>query len=235
MHADDFAETELPEADEQAVLDDRPGKRRWYYWLFLRLIFVLAFCWFAGLILFIDIFGHYDQAQPAQAIIILGSRVEPDGKPGDSLRARSLQAVALYRRGLAKHIICTGGRANQEPVTEALSASNLAIIQGVSPSNIHLETSSTNTWENAVNAVGICRQEGWTHVIVVSDPYHLWRAYRDFRSQGLTVYPSPARNCARNRHAMLRLQWTARESLAVTRDLTYDVGRYLRRTISHSQ
>lgn len=178
---------------------------------------------FTGLCAFIDIYGHQEWARPAQAIVILGARVEADHQAGDSLRARTLKAVELYRRGIAGKIICTGGLGTYAP-TEAQVSANLAHSLGVPESDLLLEMRSTNTEENTRNAAGICRRYGWTQVVAVSDPYHLWRVKRDFSAVGITPYTSPAVTCIRNTRWPLRLEWTAREGLAVTRDVFFSIS-----------
>lgn len=167
----------------------------------------------------LDRYGQRERAQPAQAIVVLGSKIEADGQPGDSLRARTLHTVALYQQQLASAIIFTGGQGSDEPRPESESAREVAIEEGVPADHIYTETLSTNTRENAHYAADICRAHGWRTVIVVSDPYHLWRGQRNLQQEGLTVYPSPALNCQRNQNLALRLLWTARETLAVIRDV----------------
>ena len=150
--------------------------------------------------------------------MILGSRVEPSGAPGISLRGRTMHAVRLYKRGLAPKIICTGGTGTYPPA-EAKVAATLAIQQGVPADDVLLEDTSTSTWENARNTARICKAHGWKRVIVVSDPYHLWRARRDFEKCGLTAFPSPAASQQWRSQPWWRLLWTCREALLVLRDL----------------
>lgn len=177
----------------------------------------LAALVFTALAIAIDRYGRIDRARPAQAIIVLGCRVEPDGTAGDSLRARTLHAVSLYERGYAPALIFTGG-VGKYPPAESIVAAELAEERSVPAAAIFREERSTNTSENARYAAEICRTEGWTRVIVVSDPYHLFRARRNFERVGLTVYTSPAVNCRRHRNPLYRAWWTAREAVAVTRD-----------------
>ena len=68
--------------------------------------------------------GAHDQAQQADAIVILGARVEPNGQPGPDLRSRTQHAVSLFQRGLAPYLICTGGYDNDQ-----LSAASVAGIR----------------------------------------------------------------------------------------------------------
>ncbi len=170
-----------------------------------------------GLCTYIDIFGHQNLQRNVPVIVILGAGVLADNEAGDSLRARTLQAVLLYKRKIACKIICTGGLGTYPP-TEAQVAAKLARSQGVPEVDLLLEMHSTNTEENTRNAAAICRQYGWTQVVAVSDPYHLWRVKRDFAAVGITAYTSPTLCCERNTHWPLRIMWTMREALAISRD-----------------
>ena len=199
-----------------------PHPQRHPVWRILRkCLLALCVCClvaFIGLCLFIDRFGHRDFARPAPAIVILGAGVTADHQAGDSLRARTLQAVALYRRHYAGKIICTGG-VGDFPPAEAQAEAALARQLGVPGGDLLLEMTSRNTEENTRNAARICRQYGWSRVVAVSDPYHLWRVKRDFAAVGITAYTSPALNCQRDRYWPLRVLWTMRDALAVTRDV----------------
>ena len=167
----------------------------------------------------LDWSGQNDRAanaQNADAIVVLGSSVREGGVASPSLRRRAMHAAKLYRRGLAKNIICTGGIGNNAPA-ESEVASQILRENGVPPSAISLETVSHSTWGNAQEAARICKLRGWRRVIVVSEPYHLWRACRNFRAFGLEASPSPAANPPAAR------RWRAafRECLSVLRDFSH--------------
>ena len=220
--------TEDDELFDEKDEEEQPRERRRLHWLLrlLRLLIILSLVWFFGLGIFIDCYGRFDQAQHAQAIIVLGASVASNGKASDCLHARAVLAADLYKRGLAKKIICTGGL-GEYPPTEAEAAAVVIEGQGVNAGDIILEPQSHTTLENARNAAIICRKQHWTHVILASEPFHLWRASRNFSAQGLTVYPCPASNSERCRKFRQRALWTARESLATTRDLCKDTGDWL--------
>lgn len=177
---------------------------------------LLVPCLFGGMMLFLDSSGQRDQASAARgasAIVVLGAAVNAGGVPGVNLRARTLHGIALYKRGVAPFLIFTGGVGTFAPA-ESQAAALLARRHGVPPGAILLEETSTSTWENIGQAARICRARGWTRVIVVSDPYHLWRARRNFKSVGIEAWPSP---CA-NPPPLARFRMAAREVLSVTRD-----------------
>lgn len=162
----------------------------------------------------IDAYGQADRAEPADAIVILGAAVAPGGYAGNSLHERTMRAVELHRRGLAPRIICTGG-VGRYPPSEASVEARVAMKAGVRREDLFLEETSKSTWGNAVNASDICRQHGWKRVIVVSDPYHLWRAKRDFERAGLSATTSPALKSTLNTEPYSRVKMTLREAFGV--------------------
>ena len=175
---------------------------------------------FLALCRFLDGYGQVERAQPAPAIVVLGSTLIGPGQSDDSLRARVRHAAALYARGLAPCIICTGG-VGKYPPAESVVETALARQAGVPAAALLREEHSTSTWENARFAADICRAHGWTRVILVSDPYHLWRGRFCFARHGITAYPSPARDCRRNRLPYLRAAWTARDALLAIREVVW--------------
>lgn len=122
----------------------------------------------------------------ADAIIVLGAQVHRNGRPSAALRGRVQRAVALYHAGLALRLVVTGG-VGEAGVSEAAVMQALAIAGGVPEAAIVIEPRATRTLESA-RAVGIIgRQAGWRSVIVVSDPFHLWRTALLFVAEGFTV------------------------------------------------
>jgi uncharacterized SAM-binding protein YcdF (DUF218 family) len=179
----------------------------------VALLFIPALLFF-GLAFSLDRWGQSDHAQKADAIVVLGAYVQPHGKASAALRSRALHAAELYKHGFASHIITTGG-VGDNPPAEALVAAKILRENGVPQSAIVSEITSTSTWENATNADKICRQHGWKKVVIVSEPFHLFRATRNFQKQGLQAFASPAPD---NRFRF-RVWMTLRETPLVLRDL----------------
>ncbi len=158
--------------------------------------------------------GARDLAQQADAIIILGARVEPDGQPGPDLRVRTLHAVSLFRQGLAPYLLCTGGYRNDR-LSAAAVARDLAVALGVPADRILLADGSMTTREDAASAGALMHVHGWRRAILVSHPLHLERARLLFEGQGLIVYPSPT---STDLDAILwrtRIWLTAREAVGI--------------------
>lgn len=195
-----------------------PPKSR--LWRIVGVLCAVAILGLAGLAGFIEGYGRRDQARRADAIVVLGASVLPSGQPALTLRARTLHAVALYQKGLAKKIICTGGVGDYPP-SEARAAADLARKKGVPQRDLVLEDKSTSTYENALYTRRICQKRGWKSVIVVSDGYHLWRAHYLFRRAGLQAWPSPAPDSPARSQPLRRAFWTTREAILTVRDVLW--------------
>ncbi len=172
-----------------------------------------AACAFGASMAFLDNYGQSERAQAASAIVVLGSRVEANGQASASLRRRATKAAALFHRGMAPFVVCSGAVGEFAP-SEARAAARILREKGVPSRAILLEERSRSTWENIVNTSAICRAKGWMQIVVVSEPYHLWRAQRHFADCGIEAFPSPAANPKWR----TRLKMAARESLSVACD-----------------
>lgn len=99
---------------------------------------------------------------------------------GGDTNARAQKAIDLYKAGFAKNIIFSGAAADPKSPSNAAAMRKIALKNGVADGAITLDETSRNTNENAANVAKILRARGWTNVILVSENYHLRRAYTDF-------------------------------------------------------
>jgi uncharacterized SAM-binding protein YcdF (DUF218 family) len=123
---------------------------------------------------------------PADALIVLGAQVHRNGRPSAALRGRVRRAVALYHAGLAPRLVVTGG-VGEAGIAEASVMQALAVAGGVPEWAVLIEPRATRTLESA-RAIGVIgRQAGWRSVIIVSDPFHLWRTALLFLAEDFAV------------------------------------------------
>ena len=162
----------------------------------------------------INLTGARDRAQQADAIVILGALVEPDGRPGPDLAERTVHGVRLFQRGLAPYLICTGGYAGDR-LSAAAVACDLAVSQGVPPGKVLRAEDSMTTGEDAASVRDLMLSRGWQTAILVSHPLHLERARIFFESEGLTVYPSPTNTDLSHIDWETRAWLTAREAVGI--------------------
>lgn len=138
-------------------------------------------------------FGHglvrRDALAPADAVLVMASRLQPDGQPSAAALARLLHALELTVEAKTKHLVVPE-LAPPAPSYGAL-ARHLASRLGVT-----VEIASTGpvqrTREEAVQAAALCRREGWRRLLVVTSPTHSRRACAAVEQEGLDVICSPA-------------------------------------------
>lgn len=129
-----------------------------------------------------------DELAPADLLILFGGkRLE-----------RADRAAELYKAGMARRILITGGDKREIGVCEAERLKEHCVTLGVPAEAILVECESVNTMENVRLSVALVEETfGWknlNNVILVSAPYHLRRikqavAHYIPRSVKLTCYP----------------------------------------------
>jgi uncharacterized SAM-binding protein YcdF (DUF218 family) len=134
----------------------------------------------------------------AGAIVILSSnlyphdRSQPEPLPGFSTYLRCRRGAWLFHHWKRLPVVVTGGAVSAgEPATLAdVMAAELANA-GVPAADIQLEKKSANTYESAARCAGVLRAQGIRRVALVTEAFHMLRAERAFRRQGLEVVPAP--------------------------------------------
>lgn len=131
-----------------------------------------------------------DEAQPADAIIVLGA-AEYRGKPSPVLEARLNHALFLYLKGMAPRIITTGGAGGDPVFTEGSVGRAYLTDRGIPPEAIVVEREGESTAQSVAAVVEIMRRMNLKSAIVVSDGYHIFRVKKMLESSGLKVFGSP--------------------------------------------
>ncbi|HLP30027.1 MAG TPA: YdcF family protein, partial [Geothrix sp.] len=135
-----------------------------------------------------------DEAAPADAILVLGRRLERD-ELTPVFVARLGHALDLWKRGLAPRIFVAGGATGASSRSEAEAGRDWLVAQGVPRAVVLLEDRSQHTLENLFNVRSHMRAEGWHTLLLVSDPLHLTRARATARGLNLEVRCCPAQGC----------------------------------------
>lgn len=121
-------------------------------------------------------FGQFAKPVKSKCIIILGCSVY--GKtPSPFLKERLDQGIKLYKDGYGKVIIVSGGKGSGEQISEADAMYNYLIKNGISNSKIIKENKSETTYENIYNCEKIMAQKNINDAVIVSNKFHLFRAY----------------------------------------------------------
>lgn len=145
------------------------------------------------LIAFADvvIMSRRDQRRPADAIVVLGA-AQYNGHPSPVLKARLDHAYDLYRAGLARAIVVTGGIVEGDRVSEATAAQNYLVAIGV-PVNVVVQEAGRTTATSMDSVAQYLHARKMMRVLLVSDPFHVARLHLEAWRVGLDAYTSPTR------------------------------------------
>lgn len=127
---------------------------------------------------------------PADAMIVLGAQVLPDGTPSVQLEWRLAEALARYQAHRMPIVVC-GAQGANEPATEASVMRGWLVARGVPEADVLADEVSFNTRQNLENAIRLL-PGGTRSVLVVTSDYHLPRALAIARDLGMEASGSPS-------------------------------------------
>jgi uncharacterized SAM-binding protein YcdF (DUF218 family) len=138
-------------------------------------------------------FGPTRYERRADCAVVFGARVWNDGRPSDALADRVDEAIGLYRRGLVKRVVMSGGVEPENGLSEAEVMRARAEAAGVPREAILLDEAGVDTASTVRNTSRLMRDEGLGSALVVSHYYHEPRAKMLFDRAGVKAYTVPAR------------------------------------------
>ncbi|MBC8059486.1 MAG: YdcF family protein [Clostridiaceae bacterium] len=149
----------------------------------------------------------------AQALIILGAFVSPQGQVSDILKDRLDTALEILKNNKELKIIVTGdhGNTNYDEVnTMRIYLEN----KGIDPERIYMDHAGFSTYDSIYRAKAIFDVKS---AIIVTQAYHLDRAIYLARQKGIETY-----GVAADKHKYRAIiKYEARERLAIFKDFFY--------------
>lgn len=133
---------------------------------------------FLGLYIFLFLFGRTDTVTYTEdAVVVLGCGLRGD-KPSKSLKARLDRAVAYHAHNPNALIVVSGGKGDDEDVSEAQAMETYLLENGVDAAHILKEDASTSTVENFTftKALLDARLDSEYRIAYISNSYHIYRA-----------------------------------------------------------
>lgn len=155
---------------------------------------------------------RHDGVRPAQALVVLGA-AQYNGQPSPVFRERLEHTAQLYGRDIAPLVVVTGGNRPGDRFTEASAAATYLATRGVPQDALLWVTTGRSTWESLAATARVLRERDMNDVVLVSDPFHAYRAAAIAGDIGLTAAVSPTPTSRVTGAAMARQ--LARETLAV--------------------
>ena len=115
--------------------------------------------------------------QVADVAMVFGNRAYLNGAPNPCLTGRVDEGVRLADNGLANALLFSGGRDIEDNRVEAQVMETHARAQGY-VGEVWREEASRSSLENMQLSAAIVSEKKARSVILVSEPYHLWRIQR---------------------------------------------------------
>jgi uncharacterized SAM-binding protein YcdF (DUF218 family) len=158
--------------------------------------------------------SQQDQRQPVDAIVVLGA-AQYNGRPSPVLRARLDHALELYGDGLAPLIMVTGGIGRGDTTSEASVARRYLVAHQVPDSAIIPQPQGHSTMASMTAVGEWMRRRGLRRVLLVSDPFHMFRLRLEARRTALEAYTSPTESSPISDNPVLELRYLFAEGFKV--------------------
>lgn len=124
----------------------------------------------------------------ADAIVVLGASVLPDGTPSGILQDRLDDGIALYFAGAAPKIIMSGDNGTAS-YNEVLAMKNYAIEKGVPTEDVFCDHAGFSTYESMYRAKYVF---GADSIVIATQTYHLYRALYAAKGLGMEAIGVPS-------------------------------------------
>lgn len=188
---------------------------------FLIAAFIIFFTFFAWLFVQIEFTASLDLATNADAIVVLGA-ASYAGNPSPVFKARLEHAAELFQKKLAPIIITTGGIYAGEAISEGATGKKFLEEIGIPADQILAEENSETTKQNLTRIAEIAKERNLSKIILVSDPFHMYRAVRIAEDLGLSAFPSPTRKSPISKNFWLELWYVGRELILSFMHIIFD-------------
>jgi vancomycin permeability regulator SanA len=134
--------------------------------------------------------GHNAAPVKSDAIVILGA-AQYNGVPSDVLQARIDRATQVYKAGFAPRIITVGGNEKGDNYTEAGASKLNLLASKIAKSALASIPVGIDTLSSTVAYVNYLRAHRLTSIVIVTDPYHCYRAEAEAKDLGMKASCAP--------------------------------------------
>ena len=134
--------------------------------------------------------AHNPVVRQADVIVVLGT-AQLNGKPGQALEARLVEAKRIFDLGYAPSIITVGAGAPGDRTTEAASGKYWLRTHGIPSRKISAIEEGRDTLVSTKAYAALMKKRYVSDVIIVTDPFHCARAITMAKDQGVLGTCSP--------------------------------------------
>jgi uncharacterized SAM-binding protein YcdF (DUF218 family) len=130
-----------------------------------------------------------DTVGPADAVLVLSSRLQKDGELTAPALSRLVHGLELLGQGLAPRIVLS----ELAPPAPSYAAAARKLMANVGSAHELLSLGPVvRTRDEAVQVAELCRRQRWHRLLVVTSPSHSRRACAAVEREGLEVICSPS-------------------------------------------
>jgi uncharacterized SAM-binding protein YcdF (DUF218 family) len=158
--------------------------------------------------------SQQDQRRAVDAIVVLGA-AQYNGRPSPVLRARLDHALRLYNEGYAPRIVVTGGVGRGDTTSEAIVGRHYLLARDVVPGDVVVQPQGHSTQASMTAVAEWLEAEGLHSVLLVSDPFHMYRLRLEARRTNLEAYTSPTESSPISDNPVVELRYLAAEGFKI--------------------
>jgi uncharacterized SAM-binding protein YcdF (DUF218 family) len=187
----------------------------WFRWARRIVLAVVLFMLLYILYVAVHIWwvAREDDHPRSDAIVVLGAS-QYNGTPSPVFAARLDHAAALFKAGVAPRIVTVGGKLPGDNFTEAESGARYLAAHGVPRADVVAVQTGDDTLRSMRAVDKQFRQRRWTTAVLVTDPWHCFRARMMARDLGIHADTSPERTGPAVASRGVEARYIARETEA---------------------
>jgi uncharacterized SAM-binding protein YcdF (DUF218 family) len=190
------------------------GPRVPSFWQALGLIILAAATIYTVALVMVLVASQQDQRRPVDAIVVLGA-AQYNGRPSPVLRARLDHALSLYREGLAPRVVVTGGMGRGDTTSEATVGRHYLVTHGMPQEAVVVQSQGRSTEASMTAVADWLAKERLHRVILVSDPFHMFRLRLEARRTDLEAYTSPTESSPISDNPVVELRYLFAEGFKI--------------------
>jgi uncharacterized SAM-binding protein YcdF (DUF218 family) len=177
-------------------------------------IFLAAVSIYTVALVTVLVVSQQDQRRAVDAIVVLGA-AQYNGRPSPVLRARLDHALRLYNEGYAPRIVVTGGVGRGDTTSEAIVGRHYLLARDVVPGDVVVQPQGRSTQASMTAVADWLEAEGLHSVLLVSDPFHMYRLRLEARRTNLEAYTSPTESSPISGNPVVELRYLAAEGFKI--------------------
>ena len=159
-------------------------------------VVVVLFVYYGVTLIQVMAAGRTHDSPQVDAIVVLGV-AQYDGRPSPQLAARLDHVLTLWDDDVAPLVVTTGGNQPGDRFTEAEASRDYLVDRGIPEDVIVMEEDGTTTYESLVAVADLLDDlvpgdgsDNKVEVVVVTDPYHVYRSKLTAEEVGLSAHAS---------------------------------------------